>query len=143
VKEFFGLDIAYKCLIIIGILAIIILLVSLCVTLLKPVIKRESMVYIYAFGTGFLIVLAILGLLSGALEKLHQHYNESPNAIQYVYIIIILVSGALTGFIVSFYLKHIILSRGGEIHANHENHQEHNHDEHIANLNSIDNSKNK
>ena len=87
-----------------SILMVVVIFFGILIPVLKPRIKRKSMVYLYSFSTGYFIVLALFGLLREAMGTLTDNTVSYSHSIQNIIIISVLVSGIAIGMGVDYSL---------------------------------------
>jgi len=92
-----------------SILASIILALILVVTFLlfifrsKP--RKELLKYFYAFTSGFLLVIAILGLFSETKERIINEFNGDVSGINILYIVLSIIGAIIVSLIILWLIK--------------------------------------
>ena len=127
--------------IIIGsILMVVVIFFGILIPLIKPTIKKKSMVYLYSFSTGYFIVLALFGLLQESFIDLkHETVGMSKYLSSFI-VIIVLISGVTIGMGGGLVFRFLITRKNPELHLNHSSHS---HADSIFNISDIDNPKSK
>ncbi|VEU70399.1 ZIP family metal transporter [Mycoplasmopsis glycophila] len=120
--------------------------ISFLFPLFKSKLNHKTKVYLYAFSTGFFIILATFGFLREAIEQTSlQSHNLESDWQKYGYNILVVVLGLLGGLTFSFVLKFVITYRINQqllknkklsifVHdhsAEHGSHHVHQHEDHI------------
>ena len=123
-----------------SILMVVVIIFGILIPVLKPKIKKKSMVYLYSFSTGYFIVLALFGLLREAMNTLTDNTKSHSHSIQNIIIISVLVSGILIGMGGGLLFRFVLSKSSGELHIKHEDHS---HSDHIFNVSDIDNPRGK
>lgn len=91
-------------------LLLIPIILSLVLPFFKNILRGKSKVYLYAFSTGFFIILSIFGFLKESLEvsSFQGAINGYSSTQTYLTNIGLVAGGTLTGIIFSFVLKFVI-----------------------------------
>ncbi|WP_084177979.1 ZIP family metal transporter [Mycoplasma buteonis] len=96
---------------------LLLLIIPVAISALFPIIKKSlnhrTKVYLYAFSTGFFIILATFGFLREALEQtsIGSSQNGFTAEKTYLYNILVVFCGLLGGLAFSFTLKFVISYR--------------------------------
>ncbi|VEU59702.1 ZIP family metal transporter [Mesomycoplasma neurolyticum] len=124
-------------------------LLALIVAFVKPKIKKTTNIYLYAFSSGILLMIATTGLLKEAFEESEKFAhtflelrNIDPHANPVYEQLIqagLVTGGSVLGVAVFFAIRYLFVKRF-QIEK-HKNHEEHGHHDHIFNFNDIDNPK--
>lgn len=118
----------------------IVIIFGILIPLFKPIIKKESMIYLYSFSTGYFIVLALFGLLRDALGNIDYGTRNMTPTIRSIIIISILSFGIIIGMSTGLLFRYLIIRKQPEIH---DNHYGHSHSDVIFSSNEIDHPKSK
>ncbi len=118
----------------------IVIIFGVLVPLFKPTIKKQSIIYLYSFSTGYFIVLALFGLLREALHDLENGANTIGEIARSAIIISVLSSGIIIGMGSGLLFRYLIVRKQPEIH---KNHHAHSHPDVIFSSTEIDNPKSK
>ncbi|MEE3928508.1 ZIP family metal transporter [Mycoplasmopsis ciconiae] len=93
----------------------ILLIIPICIAIILPLFKDrltpKLKVYLYAFITGFFIVMSLFGFMRDAIEKsslFALQVDANNKNITYLYNVILVFGGALVGIIFSFVVKYVI-----------------------------------
>ena len=123
-----------------SILMVIVIFFGVLIPVLKPKIKRKSMVYLYSFSTGYFIVLAIFGLLREASHTLTDKTEGLSVAVQNTIIIAVMTCGVVIGMGGGLLFRFILAKSSDELHLDHGDHS---HSDHIFNVADIDHPRSK
>ncbi|EIE40192.1 ZIP family metal transporter [Mycoplasmopsis canis] len=88
-------------------------LIALFLPFLNKYLKKNFSIYVYAFSTGFFIVLAAFGFLRESLENANLYVSAAflgqyAKTTLYGYNILFVVGGLIIGIIFSFFVKFVI-----------------------------------
>jgi hypothetical protein len=122
---------------------LVVIVFGILIPIIKPTIKKESIVYLYAFSTGYFIVLALFGLLREALENIEEGVQllaKNSKSLATFIVILILVLGVGIGMGGGLILRYIMTKNHPELH---NDHSAHGHPDTIFSASEITNKKSK
>ncbi|UVD81507.1 hypothetical protein NV226_02100 [Mycoplasma iguanae] len=129
-------------------LLVVPIVIIFLISFIKPRIKENSNIYLYAFSAAMLIIIGTLGFFKESYEKTEKfiHQNESlrnfahKNTWNEQFLVMAIVAGGtIIGLTTIFIVRWIFVKFfGKEVHKKHD---EHGHHDHMVNFSDIDSPK--
>jgi len=98
-------DLMIKSVILASIILSLILVVSSLLFLFRPKPKKELLKYFYAFTSGFLLVIAILGMFSESKEIITNEFNGDINGVNILYVILSILGALMLSLLILWLIK--------------------------------------